>query len=119
MVARVWSLMRFLFKASVAGGAVYLVHDQELLGPSDKGEAALRRAEEVVPPALYQFSQYVCKQTGLQIPQLPAPPKINFPLRESWNSGIIKVMSALSVAPTMALEYSKEGWEYVKERTTK
>ncbi|XP_033621531.1 MICOS complex subunit MIC13-like [Fukomys damarensis] len=117
MVAHVWSLMRFLFKSSVAGGAVYLVYHQELLGPSNKGKAALQQAEEVVPPALYQFSQYVCKKTGLLIAQLPAPPKINFPLRESWNSGIIKVMSALSVAPTMALEYSKEGWEYVKEST--
>lgn len=79
---------RFLIKGSVAGGAVYLVYDQELLGPSDKSEAALRKAEEVVPPAMYQFSQYVCQQTGLEMPQLPAPPKINFPnFRDSWNSG--------------------------------
>jgi hypothetical protein len=55
----------------VAGGAVYLVYDQELLGPSDKSEAALRKAEEVVPPAMYQFSQYVCQQTGLEMPQVP------------------------------------------------
>ncbi|XP_069864073.1 MICOS complex subunit MIC13 [Dipodomys merriami] len=117
MVARMWSLLRFLIKGSVAGGAIYLVYDHELLGPSDKSEAALRRAEEVVPPAMYQFSQYVCQQTGLQLPQLPDPPKINFPIRESWNSGIVKVMSALSVAPTKAVNYSKEGWEYVKEHT--
>ncbi|KAM4889157.1 MICOS complex subunit MIC13 [Thomomys bottae] len=117
MVARMWSLMRFLIKGSVAGGAVYLVYDHDLLGPSDKSEAALRRAEEVVPPAIYQFSQYVCQQTGMQLPQLPDPPKINFPIRESWNSGIFKVMSALSVAPTKAISYSKEGWEYLKERT--
>eukprot|EP00073_Rattus_norvegicus_P049494 XP_017451809.1 PREDICTED: MICOS complex subunit MIC13 isoform X1 [Rattus norvegicus] len=69
MVARVWSLMRFLIKGSVAGGAVYLVYDQELLGPSDKSEAVLRKAEEVVPPAMYQFSQYVCQQTGLEMSQ--------------------------------------------------
>lgn len=62
---------RFLIKGSVAGGAVYLVYDQELLGPSDKSEAALRKAEEVVPPAMYQFSQYVCQQTGLEMPQVP------------------------------------------------
>lgn len=55
----------------MAGGAVYLVYDQELLGPSDKSEAALRKAEEVVPPAMYQFSQYVCQQTGLEMPQVP------------------------------------------------
>lgn len=118
MVARVWSLMRFLIKGSVAGGAVYLVYDQELLGPSDKSEAALRKAEEVVPPAMYQFSQYVCQRTGLEMPQLPDPPKINLPnFRDSWNSGIISVMAALSVAPSKAREYSREGWEYVKEHT--
>ncbi|XP_003421738.1 MICOS complex subunit MIC13 [Loxodonta africana] len=116
MVARVWSLMRFLIKGSVAGGAVYLVYDQDLLGPSDKSQAALRKAEEVVPPAMYQFSQYVCKQTGLQIPQLPPPPKLNFSFRDSWNSGIITVMSALSVAPSKACHYSRKGWDYIKER---
>uniref|UniRef100_A0A4X1VLD5 MICOS complex subunit MIC13 n=1 Tax=Sus scrofa TaxID=9823 RepID=A0A4X1VLD5_PIG len=72
MVPRVWSLMRFLIKGSVAGGAIYLVYDQDLLGPSDKSQAALQKAEEVVPPAVYQFSQYVCEQTGLKIPQLPS-----------------------------------------------
>lgn len=55
----------------MAGGVVYLVYDQELLGPSHKSQAALQRAEEVVPPAMYQFGQYVCEQTGLKIPQVP------------------------------------------------
>lgn len=50
-------------------------------------------------------------------PQLPAPPKFNFHIRDSWNSGIITMMSALSVAPSKAWEYSKDGWEYLKERT--
>uniref|UniRef100_A0A2K6TRB2 MICOS complex subunit MIC13 n=1 Tax=Saimiri boliviensis boliviensis TaxID=39432 RepID=A0A2K6TRB2_SAIBB len=95
MVARVWPLMRFLIKGSMAGGTIY----QELLG-----RAALQKAGEVVPPAMYQFSQYL-------IPQLPAPPKIHFTIHDSWNAGIITVMSALSVAPSMAHEYSKEGWE--------
>ncbi|XP_066130946.1 MICOS complex subunit MIC13 isoform X2 [Saccopteryx bilineata] len=116
MVSRMWSLMRFLIKGSVAGGMVYLVYDQELLGPSDKSQAALKKAEVVVPPAMYQFSQYVCEQMGLKIPQLPAPPKLNFHIREYWNSGIIVVMSTLSVAPSKACEYTKEGWEYLKER---
>ncbi|XP_006869087.1 PREDICTED: protein QIL1 [Chrysochloris asiatica] len=116
MVARVWSLVRFLIKGSVAGGAIYLVYDQDLLGSSNKSQEALRKAEEVVPPAVYQFSQYVCKQTGLQIPQIPPPPKFNFSFRDSWNSGIITVMSALSVAPSKAFTYSQEGWAYVKER---
>ncbi|KAL0611880.1 MICOS complex subunit MIC13 [Plecturocebus cupreus] len=111
------ALAGFLIKGSVAGGAVYLVYDQELLGSSDKSQAALKKAGDVVPPAMYQFSQYVCQQTGLQIPQLPAPPKIHFSIRDSWNAGIITVMSALSVAPSKACEYSKEGWEYVKART--
>ncbi|XDC79965.1 hypothetical protein R6Z07F_011138 [Ovis aries] len=57
MVPRVRSLMRFLIKGSVAGGAVYLVYDQELLGSSDKSQAVLQKAEEVVPNAVYQFSQ--------------------------------------------------------------
>lgn len=35
----------------------------------------------------------------------------------SFPTGIITVMSALSVAPSKAWEYSKEGWEYLKERT--
>ncbi|XDB61537.1 hypothetical protein AB1E18_014894 [Capra hircus] len=112
-----WSLMRFLIKGSVAGGAVYLVYDKELLGSSDKSQAVLQKAEEVVPNAVYQFSLYVCEQTGLKLPQLPAPPKFNFHIRDSWNSGIITMMSALSVAPSKAWEYSKEGWEYLKERT--
>lgn len=55
----------------MAGGAVYLVYDQELLGPSDKSQAVLQKAEEVVPPAMYQFGQYVCEQTGLKMPQVP------------------------------------------------
>ena len=79
--------MRFLIKGSVAGGAVYLVYDQELLGSSDKSQAVLQKAEEVVPNAVYQFSLYVCEQTGLKLPQLPAPPKFNFHIRDSWNSG--------------------------------
>ncbi|KAG8519056.1 MICOS complex subunit MIC13, partial [Galemys pyrenaicus] len=107
---------RFLIKGSVAGGAVYLVYDQELLGTSDRSQAVLQKAGEVVPPAVYQFSQYVCEQTGLKIPQLPALPQFDFHFQDSWNSGIITVMSALSVAPSKVCEYTKEGWEYLKER---
>lgn len=82
-----FSACRFLIKGSVAGGAVYLVYDKELLGSSDKSQAVLQKAEEVVPNAVYQFSLYVCEQTGLKLPQLPAPPKFNFHIRDSWNSG--------------------------------
>lgn len=34
----------------------------------------------------------------------------------SLPTGIIKVMSALSAAPSKACEYSREGWDYLKER---
>ncbi|XP_039104747.1 MICOS complex subunit MIC13-like [Hyaena hyaena] len=116
LVSRGWSLMRFLIKGSVAGGVVYLVYDQDLLGPSDKSQAVLQKAEEAVAPATYQFSQYVCEQTDLKMPQHPAPPKFNFHVRDSRNSGIIKVMLALSATPCKVCEYSREGWEYLKER---
>ncbi|XP_075391754.1 MICOS complex subunit MIC13 [Tenrec ecaudatus] len=116
MVVRAWSVMRFLIKGSVAGGAVYLVYDQQLLGPSHKSQAALQKAEEVVPPAIYQFSQYVCQQIGLRMPQLPSPPKLNFSFRDSWNSGVLGMMSALSAAPSKACDYTREGWNYLKER---
>lgn len=53
---------------------MYLVYDQELLGPSEKTQAVLQKAEEVVPPAVYGFSQYVCDQTGLKVPQVPGDP---------------------------------------------
>lgn len=65
----------------MAGGVVYLVYDQQLLGPSDKSHAVLQKAEEVVPPAMYQLSQYVCEQTGLKIPQVPRA--------EAWREGAV------------------------------
>lgn len=34
----------------------------------------------------------------------------------SLSTGILTVMSALSVAPSKAREYSRDGWEYLKER---
>lgn len=71
----------------------------------------------VVSPAKDQFSQYACEQIHLKIPQLPAPPKLSFHICESWTLGIITVMSALLVAPSNAHEYSKEGWEFLKEPT--
>ena len=52
MVPQVWLLMMFLIEGSVAGGTVYLVYDQELLGPSDKSQTVPWKSEEVVPPAI-------------------------------------------------------------------
>ncbi|XP_050997359.1 MICOS complex subunit MIC13-like [Acomys russatus] len=95
--------MRFLIKGSVVGGAVYLVYDQELLGLSYKSEVAMWKAEGVVLPAVYQFSQYLCQQSGLEMLQLPAPPKINFlNCCDSQNVGIISVTAALSMVPSKA-----------------
>lgn len=87
--------------------------------PSDKSQAVLQNAGEVmvVPPAMDQFSKYVCEQTHLKIPQLPAPPKLNFHIRESWDSGITMVRLALLLPPSKAHEYSKKGWEFQKEPT--
>lgn len=68
------------------------MYDQELLGPSDKSQAALQKAGEVVPPAVYQFSQYVCQQTGLQIPQV---------LRAGSEARAWRVVSSWGVPPAL------------------
>lgn len=73
MVSRMWSLLRFAVKGGVAGGAVYLVYDQGLLGSGDRSLAALRRCEEVAAPALRQAGQYVCERAGLKMPQVRTP----------------------------------------------
>ncbi|XP_004619545.1 MICOS complex subunit MIC13 [Sorex araneus] len=116
MVSRVWSVLRLVLKGSVAGGAIYLVYDQGLLSTGDKSQVALKKYEEVVTPALYKAGQYVSDQTGLKMPQLPALPKVNFRFRDSWDSGIVTVMKALSEAPSRACQYTQQGWDYVKER---
>ncbi|XP_049644020.1 MICOS complex subunit MIC13 [Suncus etruscus] len=116
MVSRMWSLLRFVVKGGVAGGAVYMAYDQGLLGSGDRSLAALRRSEEVAAPALRKAGQYVCEQTGLRMPQLPALPKVDFHFRDSWDSGILAVMNTLSEAPSKAGQYSRQGWDYVKER---
>ncbi|XP_030882182.1 MICOS complex subunit MIC13-like [Leptonychotes weddellii] len=111
---------QFLIKGSMAGGTIYLVYDQELLGPSGKSQTALQKSEEVAPPhpsAMDQFSQYMCEQTSLKIPQLPVPPKFNSHICKSWNSGIIMLMLALSVAPSKVQGYSKEVRGYLMEQT--
>ncbi|KAK2491779.1 hypothetical protein MC885_014392 [Smutsia gigantea] len=150
----------------------------------------------VPPPAIYQFSQYVCEKTGLKIPQVPRAgseakawqkghvssgwPSLPRPSSPAWcpppggrcccpspkrragapgpspftrpfsppsppscqpsqslpstsespgiqvgpgpcacgvATGIITVVSALSVAPAKAREYSREGWEYLRQLT--
>ncbi|XP_038595871.1 MICOS complex subunit MIC13 isoform X1 [Tachyglossus aculeatus] len=118
MAPRFWPVVKsveangFLVKGGVAGGAVYLVYKEGLLGSSDRGEAALKKAQAVVPPALRDWGAYLSRQTGVE---LPAVPQISFSLSSSWNSGVQAAMAALSVAPTRAGMYFQDGWRYVKD----
>ncbi|NWV59224.1 MIC13 protein, partial [Malurus elegans] len=105
--------LRFLIKGGLAGAAVYVAYDQGLLGSGKQGADALRKAQETLPPAVHEWTNYL----GLEVraAQLPRVPKFNFSLSASWNKGVHTVMSALSVAPTKACEYTTEGWKYVKD----
>ncbi|PKK19448.1 hypothetical protein A306_00011527 [Columba livia] len=104
------SQRRYLFvvKGSVAGAAVFVVYEQGLLGSGAQGAEALRRARAALPPAIHEWTSYV----GWE---LPPTPKLDFSPSASWNKGVQTVMSALSVAPTRACEYTAEGWKYVKD----
>nr|XP_020649863.1 MICOS complex subunit MIC13 [Pogona vitticeps] len=108
MTPRVVPLVKFLAKGALAGGAVYVVYDQGLLRGGEQGAQALRKAKEALPPALEEWVAYF----GWQ---LPAVPKTEFSLCNSWNSGVRTIIGALSVAPTRATEYTQYGWKYVKD----
>ncbi|XP_069818455.1 MICOS complex subunit MIC13 isoform X2 [Dendropsophus ebraccatus] len=99
---------RFTTKALVAGGAVYVVYDCGLLGNGSRGQEVLKKTSAAVPPALHQWAEYF----GVQ---LPSAPKLDFSVSESWNWGVQKSVSALSVAPTKLCDYTAEGWKYVKD----
>ncbi|NWY44978.1 MIC13 protein, partial [Sylvia atricapilla] len=99
---------RFMIKGGLAGAAVYVAYDQGLLGSGTEGAEALKKAQETLPPAIQEWTNYL----GWEI---PTPPKIDFSISNYWNKGVHKVMSALSVAPTRACEYTVEGWKYVKD----
>ncbi|XP_025938036.1 MICOS complex subunit MIC13 isoform X1 [Apteryx rowi] len=101
-------LRRFVIKGSLAGAAVYMAYDQGLLGSGTQGAEALKKAQEALPPAIQEWTNYI----GWE---LPPTPKFDFSPSDSWNKGVQTVMSALSVAPTRACEYTVEGWKYVKE----
>ncbi|XP_039766352.1 MICOS complex subunit MIC13 isoform X4 [Ornithorhynchus anatinus] len=66
MAPRLWPVVKFLVKGGVAGGTVYLVYQEGLLGSGDRGEAALKKAREVVPPALREWGAYLSRQTGVE-----------------------------------------------------
>ncbi|XP_005428616.1 MICOS complex subunit MIC13 [Geospiza fortis] len=99
---------RFLVKGGLAGAAVYVAYDQGLLGSGIEGAEALKKAQETLPPAIQEWTDYL----GWE---LPSTPKIDFSLSASWNKGVHTVMSALSAAPSRACEYTVEGWKYVKD----
>ncbi|XP_009095129.1 MICOS complex subunit MIC13 [Serinus canaria] len=108
MAARLLPAVKFLFKGGLAGAAVYVAYDQGLLGSGIEGAEALKKAQETLPPAIQEWTDYL----GWE---LPSTPKIDFSLSASWNKGVHRVMSALSAAPSRACEYTVEGWKYVKD----
>ncbi|NXC18369.1 MIC13 protein, partial [Corythaeola cristata] len=87
---------RFVIKGSLAGAAVYVAYDQGLLGSGTQGAEALKKAQAALPPAIQEWTSYI-----------------------GWEVSTVQmdttVMSALSVAPTRACEYTVEGWKYVKD----
>ncbi|KAL4658928.1 MICOS complex subunit MIC13 [Arapaima gigas] len=107
MAAKLFPFIKLVTKVSVAGGALYVAYDTGLLGSSEKGADVLSKAKSAVPPAVEEWMKYF----GLQ---LPAPPKIEFSPKETWNSGVQKSISALSIAPTKVCEYTNQGIQYLK-----
>ncbi|XP_032992461.1 MICOS complex subunit MIC13 [Lacerta agilis] len=108
MAPRIFPIVKFLVKGSLAGGAIYVVYSQGLLSGGDEGAQALRKAQEALPPAVEEWAKYF----GWK---LPAVPKTEFSLCSYWNSGVRTTISALSVAPTRACEYTQSGWKYMKD----
>ncbi|NXA42644.1 MIC13 protein, partial [Eudromia elegans] len=112
---------RFVLKGGLAGAAVYVAHEQGLLGSGAQGAEALRKARAALPPAVQEWTSYLGWEVRAAGParsragNLPPTPKFDFSPSNSWNKGVRSVMSALSVAPTKACEYTGEGWKYVKE----
>uniref|UniRef100_A0A6B2FB02 MICOS complex subunit MIC13 n=1 Tax=Bothriechis nubestris TaxID=1766655 RepID=A0A6B2FB02_9SAUR len=108
MAPHTFPLLKWMAKAGLAGGALFVVYSQGLLGGSDKGAQALHKAKAAVPPAVEEWTKYF----GWQLPEVP---KTEFSLCNAWNSGVRTVISALSIAPTKSCEYTHQGWKYIKE----
>ncbi|NWR78206.1 MIC13 protein, partial [Centropus unirufus] len=107
---------RFVIKGSLAGAAVYMAYDQGLLGSGTQGAEALRKAQAALPPVIQEWTSYLGWEVRLeQGNRLPSTPKLDFSPSDSWNKGVQTVISALSVAPTRACEFTVEGWKYVKD----
>uniref|UniRef100_A0A8C0VWS3 MICOS complex subunit MIC13 n=1 Tax=Cyanistes caeruleus TaxID=156563 RepID=A0A8C0VWS3_CYACU len=93
---------RFLIKGGLAGAAVYVAYDQGLLGSGTEGAEAFKKAQETLPPAIQEWTNYLGWEVRTaQV--IPAAGRMH------------TAMSALSVAPTRACEYTVEGWKYVKD----
>ncbi|XP_066504024.1 MICOS complex subunit MIC13 [Hoplias malabaricus] len=107
MAARIFPVLKLFTKVGIAGGAVYVAHDSGLLGGSEEGSVALNKAKAAIPPAVEEWTKYF----GFE---LPAAPKIEFSPVDTWNSGVQKSIHALSVAPTVACDYTSQGWQYLK-----
>ncbi|XP_055072774.2 MICOS complex subunit MIC13 isoform X2 [Misgurnus anguillicaudatus] len=107
MAAKIFPLVKFATKVTIAGGAVYVAYDSGLLGGGKEGSVALARAKAAVPPAVEEWTKYF----GFQ---LPATPKIEFSLLDAWNSGVQKSIHTLSVAPSTMNDYTKQGLQYLK-----
>ncbi|XP_060640966.2 MICOS complex subunit MIC13 [Anolis sagrei] len=108
MASRFVPVIKFLLKGGLAGGSIYVVYSQGLLGGGEEGAQALHKAKEALPPALEEWAKYF----GWQFPAIP---KTDFSLCNAWNSGVRTVIGGLSVAPTRASEYTQYGWKYMKD----
>ncbi|KAI5101025.1 MICOS complex subunit MIC13 [Silurus meridionalis] len=107
MAARILPVVKLATKLGIAGGAVYVAYDSGLLGGSAEGSEALSRAQAAVRPAVEEWAKYFSLE-------LPAAPKIEFSPGDAWNTGVRKSIHALSVAPSVACEYTGHGIQYVK-----
>ncbi|KAK7889638.1 hypothetical protein WMY93_025198 [Mugilogobius chulae] len=112
MAARILPIIKLATKATIAGGAVYVVYDSGLLGSSEQGAVALEKAKAAIPPAVDEWMKYF----GVEA-QLPTVPKIEFAPLEAWNSGVRWTISTLSEAPTKASDYTHHGVQYIKDLT--
>uniref|UniRef100_A0A3P9B624 MICOS complex subunit MIC13 n=1 Tax=Maylandia zebra TaxID=106582 RepID=A0A3P9B624_9CICH len=92
-------------KVTIAGGAVYVAYDSGLLGNSEQGSEALRKAKAVIPPAMEEWMKYF----GVELPTIP---KIEFSL---LTRGILVRIQLF--APTKATEYTSQGLQYLKDLT--
>lgn len=112
MAAKILPVVKLATKVTIAGGALYVAYDSGLLGSSEQGSEALKKAREAVPPAIQEWMKYF----GLEA-QLPTIPTIEFSPLQSWNSGVRWTISSLSEAPTRATNFTNRGLQYMKDLT--